>query len=734
MTMLFYYEITANDTLDSLQEIALTSKRKHQFSVTKNILMECLESGKPVIFEGIERNPKLAAQLETLVLSNPYLFLQGYKFDLPNADVMFLPATSQQFKGDGSQLFNYLLEKKTQKEKTSHIIYDLLNSLPPCYDKSYPQTPPWNESDFLRLYYKQVAAEQKNDGSLEAKPCHQRQALHTMIAKTYRGNPKVYSFIKAKIEQNFSDTKDTKKRNIDQYALEKWLLAYPDCNLDTIKEHFWELARYCPVDVHRAIESLNEVDDAAAHRLFSYLVAVAPISMKKELVNRYDRDLNIIPPDSFYHGVIRSTLRDGLISEKDQLKLGVEIDQTIHSLEDRILSEGGESDGQLTAMITEELTQLFEKNQLPESLHDLPDALVARRRHTGARQKRRLVQLKNRVEDHPIVFLQGDAGAGKTFMSQAVAKDLNSDKPPILIQIGPNSSEGELFGSQKLIHYSGEDGVDQRTEFCNGPLLEWICSENPPVLILDEANLAPEGLLAPLAGLTRNPPVICYRGKQYPLTDKHRVIMTGNPDGYQGRHLDSALHACVPTLFYHPLTDDELAESIILPGLSESLPEPLKKQACQRLLTLFDQFKTLAGDNFLTPRDITDVLSLMEHIERCQESKVEWTEEKVNALVYRAFMDSLGDSVVDQQREKLVAFESWYRGEFVEDGSILVGIDRNFESFYKQLQQENSDANLSPQPIKKLVYHYWQHLHKKPSGSSGAVSGRCCGMGKRLCS
>ena len=392
------------------------------------------------------------------------------------------------------------------------------------------------------------------------------------------------------------------------------------------------MARFCPADVHKTIDHIDQVDSTSVKQVVSYLVAAAPMALQKKLIERFNINLALVNSDVFYNGLVRSTLRDVLISEKDliQNQNGIGIDQTLRLLEEKIQNILNSVDkSQLPLALTALLAPIFKQNRLPEPLKNLPESLVEGKRHVGARQKRRRMQLKYRVQQHPIIFLQGEACAGKTFMAKAVASDIHHDKPAKIIQLGPNTKAGELFGSQKLMSYcikTGED--DQRTEFCNGPILEWACSENPPLLILDEANLAPQGLLAPLIGLTQDPPILHYRGRHYPLTEKHRVIMTGNPDSYQGRGLDQLLHGNVPTLFYHPLTDDELADNIILPKLPASLSEPMKKLACQRLLTLFNQFKIITTDNLITPRDIIDVLSLINLIERCQTTKTDWNEAK----------------------------------------------------------------------------------------------------------
>ena len=202
--------------------------------------------------------------------------------------------------------------------------------------------------------------------------------------------------------------------------------------------------------------------------------------------------------------------------------------------------------------------------------------------------------------------------------------------------------------------------------------------------------MAPEGLLAPLAGLNRKPPVLHYRGRHYPLSERHRVIMTGNPSSYEGRHLDSTLSSQTVTLFYHPLSDQEQAQLIIMPGLPASLPDSMKTVACERLLVLLNEVKALATKEQLTPRDINDVLSIMEHIYRNVAHDEIWTTEKVNAWVRRAFMDCMWDSFSQQQQESLNVVNDWYQTRFPEDTSIFYQVDRTFTYFFNQLQNSQS--------------------------------------------
>ena len=297
-----------------------------------------------------------------------------------------------------------------------------------------------------------------------------------------------------------------------------------------------------------------------------------------------------------------------------------------------------------------------------------------------------------------------------------------------MIPLGPNQTSEALFGGQQLLRHP-TDNTDHHTEFREGPLLSWASSENPPVLVLKNADQAPVGLLAPLAGLTRQPRVLHYQGREYRLTEKHRIILTGHPEHYPGRHLDNTLKSRVPTFFYHPLPDSVLARAIILPNLPEAWPDSLKQQACERILTLFNHFRELLPGDLTTPRDITDVLATMRQIlSHCPANGI--TPEQVNALVRRAFMDSLAGAVTDDYQQRLNTLNLWYQGQYREDSSIMTGVDRTFADFLQRLQAANPDGHFSAAPVRQLVYRYWQNLDKDESGRIAILVEGPAGWGK----
>ena len=178
----------------------------------------------------------------------------------------------------------------------------------------------------------------KIDGAPEENSGHRRRALHAIVAKAYRGNGKIYNFIKSKIALYECCAEKAPIHQADRHALLKWLQENPDCRLSTVKKDFWTLARFCPADVHKTIDHIDQVDSTSVKQVVSYLVAAAPMALQKKLIERFNINLALVNSDVFYNGLVRSTLRDVLISEKDliQNQNGIGIDQTLRLLEEKI--------------------------------------------------------------------------------------------------------------------------------------------------------------------------------------------------------------------------------------------------------------------------------------------------------------------------------------------------------------------------------------------------------------
>ncbi|MBO9497076.1 hypothetical protein J7438_23735, partial [Thalassotalea sp. G20_0] len=395
----FTYQINPGDTLESLQQVNLISQSRFTFSLTNSPLLDALVNGTPTTLCGLERNPELAVNLETLLLPAPYLFIHGNKMDLPKARVTFMKPPGQQT--TGSALINALLNvSDSQPPAPENPIYSLLMSLPQSCQKRYPDRPPWTGEDFQLRFEQQAEAERLLDGSPGLLPCHQRRALHVLLAKAYRGDPEIYSFIKAKIAGYYPD--QPADNRADRSALEQWLTHHPAPELRDIKADFWMLARHCPAKVHQNSQDPYPVSRKAVKQLAIYMVAAAPRAQQRPLAQRLGVDLRRARQKRFFDGNLRSTLKDTLIAHRLSLRQDTIISQTVGTLESQISAILNQADQQKSQQIRELLATNFVDDQLPGPCQDLPDALLARQRHHWSRQERRLVHLARRVREHPV--------------------------------------------------------------------------------------------------------------------------------------------------------------------------------------------------------------------------------------------------------------------------------------------------------------------------------------------
>ena len=286
-------------------------------------------------------------------------------------------------------------------------------------------------------------------------------------------------------------------------------------------------------------------------------------------------------------------------------------------------------------------------------------------------QEQQLKKLTTMVNHHPLVFLKGEPGAGKSWSATHVAQRLNKKQPPVTITASPQSDQLQLLrvpvtesylnianDELKTLNLSSADraalaqlmkdyGVhevdniyrlpltpavehtlktalsehaqtqlamfrDTRIHYEDGPLLKWAKTCNgdgsPIVLIIDEANLAPATLWDIFQGLEGPNPSLCYGGQCLPLTRHHRIIMTGNPETASGRESSLNLRCQAATLYYPSLPAGFLKHCILQPRLEAmSLTSDQQVRMSNTVVTLWERFRVLAPDHEFTPRDIHEI-------------------------------------------------------------------------------------------------------------------------------
>ena len=178
---------------------------------------------------------------------------------------------------------------------------------------------------------------------------------------------------------------------------------------------------------------------------------------------------------------------------------------------------------------------------------------------------------------------------------------------------------------------------DNHTELEPGPILKWAEMEEPPVLILDEANLVKLGVLQSLQGLNRKPPEISIMGRVIKLTDKHRIIMTGNPEYYDGRIVDPVLRKNTLTLYYRPFKESILAETIVEPAIPGEWPEALREYAVSTVSELYGRYRQVLPGHAFSPRDIKDILARVK--DYCGDKSP--SKEQFNAVLWQSTLECL---------------------------------------------------------------------------------------------
>lgn len=163
-----------------------------------------------------------------------------------------------------------------------------------------------------------------------------------------------------------------------------------------------------------------------------------------------------------------------------------------------------------------------------------PITSLEKKSHVQKREE----QLQTLLNDPlvPIILLKGEPGVGKTYSVRELQNQLNFKT------------------------YEGEEGILQ---WLNDP------SDEIKALLLDEANMASPGTWDFLKGISRDKKNIYYQGKVYPLTEKHKIIATGNPENYPGRSYHPFFQHYGETLMFAIPERTYLESKILQPILSE---------------------------------------------------------------------------------------------------------------------------------------------------------------------
>lgn len=201
---------------------------------------------------------------------------------------------------------------------------------------------------------------------------------------------------------------------------------------------------------------------------------------------------------------------------------------------------------------------------------------------------------------HPLLFIQGLPGVGKSHCIPEIAKALANTDTSLgstqcygPLNIGPQTTLTDLTGllSKWL------DAPESKTQ-----------GKQYRLLIIDEANLASQALWNFLRGLADLEPAIWLEGKRHLLTPYHKVIFTGNPESFGGRQTGRVIGEIAVTVYFEPLADDYLGLLLTSFLGTTLIAETSHQQVIQRLLACRQALTLLNPQQQITLRDWQAVL------------------------------------------------------------------------------------------------------------------------------
>ena len=737
---------------DSLfQTVALESRQQQKFKVSDTALLKMLKNSHEQIHIRIHcQENKVAGKAKKkrffLEESPPYLIIHGRKVILSNKDINIKLSNSEciSFDKDFSPLEETISDALRHLTKMSKKCTEL-KLINPEY------TPP---TAHFRLM---------QSPSIVGKPDLNTDPLLRVYANPRRDNPHRYGFLKTHIKQvspypptwGWFYRKDREQLmaqwgnsffkgcqltpRADKEALQQWVREHSSATDEDILKDFWVLAQHCPSGAFPSLkknysQDLNELSHECLDTLKRYLVGAIDNDQEKEQwAKTLDVDLSSVVDLHYYHKTRIKQLRYWIIAND----LDVQSDITIFEQLEKVctlLDDKSVSQPDKLSRIKQILEDVLKQPLLP-GFEDFPKALLDGENHSPSRQSGRMDKLIQDIVSYPMIFLMGEAGSGKTWMAEMAASMVffgtkRPDPPFIRITIGPHTTYEDLYGRQVI--KTAPDGNVYST-FEKGPLQKWAENPNPPVLVLDEANLGADALFEPLVGLAEfcSIPHLSIKGENTKANGKLRIAMTGNPDTYNGRKLDPSISKRLQFITYPPMDAQLLMRSIIYPGLPGEWGNPLKCHACGVILAQLKQYKRLLPNEVFGPRDIKDLLAhsdlTLTHAD--PEDKVAMSPSKTNSLIHRAFEECLEKMVPEEQQEALSALRLWRQAQFPGDDSILNGINGRFDAFICSLIKNRPEVDIATGSVTALVKQYWLMLEKN-EGRNGVIVEGPAGWGK----
>ena len=570
----FELNLTQDTQLSSLfGRIDIISTKRREFSITELELMTALKSGTPLFIWGLEQNTKLQYQLESLLEASPGLLINGRWEPLDGLEiVVYLPKGSEL----SSPVWKALAKKTIESVFTKNYgalsaanitdqsdgefykefygvfsnniehLLERIRNLGVSARKHWPDHPPRLSGSLLSKLQRQLTLERKSMPG-DTKEQYWQRAINTVILEEYRSNREVHAWLAFIVQKEFLTLDDGSWLWLDIQGIKNLMSESVQINRRWLERNFWQLSRFIGPELTADWQHASkEPNEKQLGELADILIQIEPDKaqiLTLELPVKKNFNISSIPSRNtgLEHRIRKLCIkykRQCGTSTKEIRELATTFD---NKGQDEIQSLLKEKSGiELPVAVIEQL--LKGKSNWEQWRHERSD------------------ELTTLIKQHPVVFLKGEPGSGKSFTAERTASQLNPQRPPVVFTAGPEMDEDNLFEKQvmmPLVHpvsaaqlsgqgFSAEavqyimettrdaslsltEGVveklqkslsqedyqklkrlygDRHTQWEKGPVQHWVDtrSENGELifLIIDEVNLLKTGTLNALFGLFTN--------------------------------------------------------------------------------------------------------------------------------------------------------------------------------------------------------------------------------------
>ncbi|MCY4472250.1 MAG: AAA family ATPase, partial [Kistimonas sp.] len=603
-------------------DLHVLSGQRPLFGLRETALEHALTVGQPVVIRGLETHVELQWQLESLLCQTPSLLINGRWRCFPAADVTLLWPDSA---SSASPLWSQALTAAEPLAAVDHwealshrwqlderltaqlrqAVTGLLRawaSVPSALMARAGSMPILTACVLDNLVA--AACHQAQQEGTEPAPRHWRHAIDAVLSHRSRGCPPVRDFLKAACIRLWPDAGPADWIDPDRLAA----LVPEQGALDRafFKKHWWTLMRALGPGWLAALPLQFDPDctDEDLSLLVALLTTWGADSCQQMFVEQ-----GLEPDEAQQERLHQAPIRCGQRLKRlaDALAGGwrrrtgrqdiypalMELAAASYRLarlgDDQVL---GEMQTRLQAVLAWDGAAEVEETAAAALARDL----LRGRTDQADRRQRRLARLRQRLEQTPVLMIEGPTATGKSWFAAEVARQAG---PAWVVSVGAGTAERDLV--QRWVWK--DQGQDRTMEACDQVIMEWAraCPESANqlvTLVIDEANLAAPGVLDSLKGLWNQPACVYIKGEPFQVSSRHRVILTGNPVGYAGRRCDTDWSWLAAQVHFPRLDDDFLCQQVVLPGLQSHLarqvsPALMQETAvtlvrvwnlCQRLL------------------------------------------------------------------------------------------------------------------------------------------------------